>query len=75
MEDPDGYRRSGSPPALAGIEQQDLEALLARLDPPESDMGSMARTGWRDGPNTKRKRKSAAALRIGTILEEDDDSL
>lgn len=75
-EDPQGEdRQAGSPPRLADIERENLEALLARLDSPDSDLGSLTRTAWRDGPNTKRKRRSAAALRIGTILEEDDDSL
>lgn len=75
-EDAQGYQRSSSPPRLPDIEQENLEALLARLDSPDSDLGSLTRTGWRDGPKTnKRQRRSAAALRIGTILEEDDDSL
>lgn len=73
----DDGRRAGSPPRLPDIEQESLEALLARLDSPDSDLGSLAGTAWRDGgpSSTKRKKRSAAALRIGTILEEDDDSL
>lgn len=76
-DDDDDDRRAGSPPRLPDIEQESLEALLARLDSPDSDLGSLAGTAWRDGgpSSTKRKKRLAAALRIGTILEEDDDSL
>ncbi|ROW09048.1 hypothetical protein VMCG_02780 [Cytospora schulzeri] len=81
-EDHHDYRRESSPPPRlvgADVEQENLDALLARLDyTQDSDLGSLTTrrsTGWRDSPNTKRKRRSAAALRIGTILEEDDDSL
>ncbi|KUI58870.1 hypothetical protein VP1G_06102 [Cytospora mali] len=75
-EDQEHYRQTGTPPlSLAEIEQESLETLLANLDSPDSDLGSLARQGWRDSPNTKRKRRSAAASRITTILEEDDDSL
>lgn len=51
-----------------------FEPLWASIDSADSDLGSLTRRGWRDGPNSKRNRGSAAALRIGTILEEDDDS-
>ncbi|KUI71128.1 hypothetical protein VM1G_06627 [Cytospora mali] len=75
-EGQEDYRQAGTPPlSLAEIEQESLETLLASLESPDSDLGSLARQGWRDSPNTKRKRRSAAASRITTILEEDDDSM
>ncbi|KAJ0117639.1 hypothetical protein J7T55_001838 [Diaporthe amygdali] len=67
-------RQRPSTPLLDGSDQEKLEALLSNLSSPDSDLGSLAMQGWRDGPNIKRKRRSAAASRIGTILEEDDDS-
>lgn len=78
-------------PLTPGSEQRELELLLANLSSPDSDLGGREATlaaltgsgGWRDRPNTKRKRRSASGLGIGglgssrfhTILEEDDDSL
>ncbi|POS74299.1 hypothetical protein DHEL01_v207307 [Diaporthe helianthi] len=67
-------RNQGSTnPLLSGSEQDKLDALLSSLSYQDSDVGALALGGWRDSPNIKRKRRSAAALRIGTILEEDDD--
>lgn len=67
------YQRPTTP-LLSGSEQEKLEALLSNISSPDSDLGGLGVQGWRDGPNIKRKRRSAAASRIGTILEEDDDS-
>lgn len=74
-EDSQDYREAGPPSRLADKEQESLEALLANLESPDSDLGSLTMQAWRDSPNTKRKRRSAAALQFSTILEEDDDSL
>lgn len=69
--------------------------LLANLSSPDSDRGSRNAAlaaltgGWRDSPNTKRKRRSVgmngplglggvsslSSRRFHTILEEEDDSL
>ena len=62
-----------TPPKLSDTEQEKLDALLANLDSTDPDLGTLARQGWRDSPNTKRKRRSAAASQIDTILEEEDD--
>lgn len=59
----------------------DIDSLLAGISSsPDSD-NLLALAGWRDAPNTKRKRGSASrmgggagASRFSTILEEDDDS-
>lgn len=67
------HRQRPTTPLLSGSEQEKLEALLLNISSPDSDLGGV-QGGWRDGPNIKRKRRSAAASRIGTILEEDDDS-
>lgn len=68
------HRQRPTTPLLDSCEQEKLDALLSNLSSPDSDLGSLAAQGWRDGPNIKRKRRSAAASRIGTILEEEDDS-
>lgn len=68
------HRHRPTTPLLDSSEQDKLDALLSNLSSPDSDLGGLAMQGWRDGPNIKRKRRSAAASRIGTILEEDDDS-
>jgi hypothetical protein len=68
------HRHRPTTPLLDSSEQEKLDALLSNLSSPESDFGSLAMQGWRDSPNIKRKRRSAAASRIGTILEEEDDS-
>lgn len=73
-------------PITPGSDLKELDLLLAGISSsPESDhllalAGSGA--GWRDPPNTKRKRRSASGVGLGvgasrfsTILEEDDDSL
>lgn len=67
-------RQRPTTPLLDSSEHDKLEALLSNLSSPDSDFGSLAMQGWRDSPNTKRKRRSAAASRIGIILEEEDDS-
>ncbi|ROW15432.1 hypothetical protein VPNG_02328 [Cytospora leucostoma] len=82
------YEWSKSPPGIVDTKHEELQDLLrdldvdpkfeplwANIDSADSDLGSLTRRDWRDSPNSKRKRGSAAALRIGTILEEDDDSL
>lgn len=70
-----GFRRQQpTTPLLDSSEQDKLDALLSNLSSPDSDLGSLAMQGWRDSPNIRRKRRSAAASRIGTILEEEDDS-
>ena len=74
-EDSQGDRQEETPPRLAEFEQESLDALLANLDSQDSDLANLARQDWRDSSNTKRKGRSAAASRIGTILEEEDDSL
>lgn len=59
----------------------DIDSLLAGISSsPDSD-NLFALTGWRDAPNTKRKRMSTSRMgggagpsRFSTILEEDDDS-
>ena len=68
------HRQRPTTPLLDSSEQERLDALLSNLSSPDSDLGSLAVQGWRDSPNIKRKRRSAAASRIGTILEEEDDS-
>lgn len=68
------HRQRPTTPLLDSSEQEKLDALLSNLSSPDSDLGGLAVQGWRDGPNIKRKRRSAAASRIGTILEEEDDS-
>lgn len=74
-EEEAGYHRQRpTTPLLDSCEQEKLDALLSNISSPDSDLGSLAAQGWRDGPNIKRKRRSAAASRIGTILEEEDDS-
>ncbi|KAK7749897.1 hypothetical protein SLS53_000479 [Cytospora paraplurivora] len=89
--DQDAQERYGwtkSPSGIVDTEHDDLQSILgdldvdpkfeplwANIDSADSDLGSLTRRGWRDSPNSKRKRGPAAALRIGTILEEDDDSL
>ncbi|KAK7708499.1 hypothetical protein SLS64_006601 [Diaporthe eres] len=74
-EEEAGYHRQRpTTPLLDSSEQEKLDALLSNLSSPDSDLGSLAVQGWRDSPNIKRKRRSAAASRIGTILEEEDDS-
>lgn len=73
-EEAGSHRRRPTTPLLDSSEQDKLDALLSNLSSPDSDLGSLAMQGWRDSPNIKRKRRSAAASRIGTILEEEDDS-
>ena len=70
------HRQRPTTPLLDSSEQDKLDALLSTLSSPDSDLGGLAMQGWRDSPNIKRKRRSAAASRIGigTILEEEDDS-
>jgi hypothetical protein len=70
------HRQRPTAPLLDSSEQDKLDALLSTLSSPDSDLGGLAMQGWRDSPNIKRKRRSAAASRIGigTILEEEDDS-
>lgn len=68
------HRQRPNTPLLDSSEQDKLDTLLSNLSSPDSDFGSLAVQGWRDSPNIKRKRRSAAASRIGTILEEEDDS-
>lgn len=68
------HRQRPTTPLLDGSEQDKLDVLLSNLSSPDSDLGGLAVHGWRDSPNIKRKRRSAAASRIGTILEEEDDS-